>query len=122
MTTSDIRELLDQEGAAAEEMAEVETHMVRNRTNAKDPSQVYSLRLPVDRIEEVRQLAISQSLAPTALLRRWILDRLDVELERRQMIEAEPIYATTRDELGNLVKELLEEFIAANEGRHVRET
>ena len=114
MTTRDVRELLDEEGAAAEEMTDVETPMVRNRTNAKDPSQVYSLRLPVDRIEEVRQLAVSQSLAPTALLRRWILERLDVELERRQMMKTEPIYATTREELGDLVKELLESFIATD--------
>jgi hypothetical protein len=121
MTTNDIRELLDQEGVAAEEMTDVETPMVRNRASAKDPSQVYSLRLPVDRIEEVRRLAVSQSLAPTALLRRWILERLDVELERRQLIEDEPIYASTREDLGDLVKELLQQFMAMQRGKHVRE-
>lgn len=112
---TDIRDLLDAEGAAAEDMPDADIPMVRNRTSAKDPSQVYSLRLPVERIAEVRQLANEQHLAPTAMMRRWILERLDGELERRQSMESEPIYTLTRDQLGTLIEDILDERL---KGRH----
>jgi len=35
------------------------------------PSQVYSIRLPVDRIEELRLLAAESDERPTSLIRRW---------------------------------------------------
>jgi len=38
---------------------------------------VYSVRIPVDRIEELRQLAIERGVPPTTLIRTWVLAHLD---------------------------------------------
>lgn len=46
---------------------------------ARTPSQVYSVRIPVDRLEELRTLALERGMQPTALIRRWVLERLDGE-------------------------------------------
>jgi len=50
-----------------------------NLTPAVNPSQVYSVRIPVDRLEELRRVAESRGLAPSALLRSWVIERLDRE-------------------------------------------
>jgi hypothetical protein len=54
----------------------------RRRASAAShaPSQVYSIRVPVDRLEQVRRLASQRNLAPTAMLRQWVLAQLDTEL------------------------------------------
>jgi hypothetical protein len=52
---------------------------VRSGKPPREPSQVYSIRVPVERLEEVRRLAEIRGLAPTVMLRTWILERLDVE-------------------------------------------
>ncbi|HEX6521503.1 MAG TPA: hypothetical protein VF070_16105 [Streptosporangiaceae bacterium] len=44
------------------------------------PSQVYSIRVPVDRLEQVRRLASERNVAPTTMLRQWVLAQLDQEL------------------------------------------
>jgi hypothetical protein len=49
----------------------------------KEPSQIYSLRLPVSVVEQIRLLAASRGEAPTALLREWVLEHLDEELKQR---------------------------------------
>ena len=41
------------------------------------PSQVYSIRIPVERVEQLRTLAASQGTAPTQLIRQWVIERLD---------------------------------------------
>jgi hypothetical protein len=41
------------------------------------PSQVYSLRIPVDKLELLRQIAAEHNELPSALMRRWILERLE---------------------------------------------
>lgn len=41
--------------------------------------QVYSIRVPVDRLEQVRVLAKGRGVKPTIMLRGWILERLDIE-------------------------------------------
>lgn len=56
---------------------------VRARGRAKDPSQVYSVRIPVERIEQLRQLAEARQETPSGLLRRWVLERLALEVEGR---------------------------------------
>jgi hypothetical protein len=40
------------------------------------------LRIPIDRLEELRRVAGQRGEAPSALLRRWALERLDSELGR----------------------------------------
>jgi phage terminase small subunit len=37
------------------------------------------VRIPVDRIAQLRRLAEKRGVAPTALLRQFVLERLDVE-------------------------------------------
>lgn len=65
-----------------------------------DPSQVYSIRIPVERVEELRVVAAQQGKAPTALIREWVIAHLDQErdnpLEHRQ---AEAVVSQVLDEL-----------------------
>lgn len=50
---------------------------MRHQRPPKNPSAVYSVRIPVDRIEELRQLAVERGVQPTALIRTWVLAQLD---------------------------------------------
>lgn len=72
-----IEDLLAQEAESTETLTTTDGAYVRNRHVSKDPSQVYSLRLPVDRIAELRQIADRSAVAPSALMRRWVLEKLD---------------------------------------------
>ena len=45
----------------------------------REPAQVYSLRIPVERLEQLRGLAAEKHMTPSALMRAWVLDRLDAE-------------------------------------------
>jgi len=49
----------------------------RGRKRAKDPSQVYAVRIPVSRLRKLREVADRLDVPPTALIRRWVLERLD---------------------------------------------
>ena len=55
---------------------------LRSKRPPRDPSQVYSIRIPVDRLEELRRHASERGAAPTALMRKWVLERLDEERSR----------------------------------------
>jgi hypothetical protein len=44
-----------------------------------DPGQVYSIRIPVSQIETVRRLAVARGMKPSAMLRNWIIERLNDE-------------------------------------------
>jgi hypothetical protein len=81
------RELLEEaeridreEIATPDEDAEGRWIFVRPR-RAKDPSQIYSLRLPVTVVEQIRVIAASKGEAPTALLRDWLIEHLDDALK-----------------------------------------
>lgn len=43
----------------------------------RDPSQVYSVRIPASRIEQLRRVAQDRGIAPTTLIRHWVIERLD---------------------------------------------
>jgi hypothetical protein len=45
----------------------------------REPSQVYSVRIPVDRLEQLRLRAADEGVAPSALMRQWVIERLDAE-------------------------------------------
>lgn len=45
----------------------------------RGPAQVYSVRIPVDRLAELKTLADSQEVAPSTMIRDWVLERLDSE-------------------------------------------
>ncbi len=84
MTSPSIGEVLAQEGALAEQAENRPGGpYVRSRRRPKDPAQVYSLRVPVDRLELVRQIAERENTTQAALLRTWVLERLDQELARQ---------------------------------------
>jgi hypothetical protein len=40
---------------------------------------VCCLRVPVDRLGRLRRLAAEKDVAPSALMRSWVLERLDAE-------------------------------------------
>lgn len=46
---------------------------------AKDPSYVYSIRIPASRLEALRRLAADQGLQPSVMIREWVLERLEAE-------------------------------------------
>lgn len=61
----------------AEATSDEELGWIRHREPTKNPTAVYSVRIPVDRIEELRQLAADRGVQPTALIRAWVLAQLD---------------------------------------------
>jgi hypothetical protein len=77
----DLAELLEAEAEEAERRAENEDHgpSYRRKHPPRDPAQVYSLRIPVDQIEELRQLASDKGVTPSALMREWVLERIAAE-------------------------------------------
>lgn len=79
--SKDMAELLAAEAAEAEQRAENEDHgpSYRRKKPPRDPAQVYSLRIPVDQIEELRQLASDKGVTPSALMREWVLERIAAE-------------------------------------------
>jgi len=55
----------------------------RPRKPSGEVGMVYSIRIPVKRLEELRLLAVSKGEQPTGLMRKWILERLDREATKR---------------------------------------
>lgn len=51
----------------------------RRRTQPRDPSALLSVRVPVAMIEALRVFAAGRGTTSSALLREWIVDRLDAE-------------------------------------------
>lgn len=113
-----INDILASEAEATERGRDVDTHYVRNTTRSKDPAQVYSVRLPMDRLEELRQLATRQHVAPSALIRRWVIERLDRELDHASRVaearethgrDGDEVLMVTRDQFDSLVHDYLVE-------------
>lgn len=67
--------------ADVERDPDTEPNWVRHREPSKSPTAVYSVRIPVERIEELRELAASRGVQPTALIRAWVLAQLDAARE-----------------------------------------
>lgn len=89
-----IRDMLAREAEEAEVAAEAreadgstETGGQRARAQAGEASQVYSVRIPVDRLEQLRRLADERGVRPTVLLRQFVLDRLARELEPVEIVD-----------------------------------
>lgn len=81
MTQPNIADLLAEEAEQAEEHREDElTPGYRRARPAREPAQVYSMRIPVERLEQLRSLAAEMHMTPSALMRAWVLDRLDAEV------------------------------------------
>jgi hypothetical protein len=76
----------------AEAARDVDVEWVRHEVPPKNPSAVYSVRIPADRIEQLRRVAAERGVQPTALIRTWVLAQLDAAEqgdERRQAWERE---------------------------------
>ncbi|MQA26802.1 MAG: hypothetical protein GEU94_15365 [Micromonosporaceae bacterium] len=76
--TNDIANLLAEEAEAAEagrDLPYSKVHRVRRQTD--DPAQVFSVRIPKSRMDELRRIAHEQHTTPGALMRSWVLERLD---------------------------------------------
>jgi hypothetical protein len=83
-----VRDMLAREAVEAEARANAEergeiapTPGQRGRKRATDPSQVYAVRIPVSRLHRLQEVAASLNVQPTALIRQWVIARLD-ELDR----------------------------------------
>ena len=74
-----IQDILAEVADQAEQTRDEVTKMYRSKRLAVEPSQVYSIRIPVSRLGRIRALAAKYGMAPTAMLRKWILERLDEE-------------------------------------------
>lgn len=61
----------------AEATRDAEVEWVRHEVPPKNPSAVYSVRIPADRIEQLRRVAAERGVQPTALIRNWVLAQLD---------------------------------------------
>lgn len=42
-------------------------------------AQVYSIRIPAERLAELRRVARAKDSAPSTLIREWVIERLDAE-------------------------------------------
>jgi hypothetical protein len=76
----DLATILREEAALAESEEDCDDDgWVRSRRPPKAPSMVYSVRIPVSRVEELRRVAEAAGMEPSAMVRRWVLERLDTE-------------------------------------------
>lgn len=83
---TDDRELRDRLAEAAAQVgatSDEDLTWVRHQNPPAEPTAVYSVRLPADRIEELRALAESRGTRPTSLLRAWAIENLDSAARRR---------------------------------------
>jgi hypothetical protein len=87
---NNVAELLAAEAEAAEQFSDEEDlgPSYAPRRPAKDPSQVYSVRIPVGRLEQLRQRAAEKGVPPSALMRQWIIERLDADEGVKRSFEA----------------------------------
>jgi hypothetical protein len=105
--------------AEAERMDELEAEgaleelpYTRLRRYAKEPSQVYAIRIPTSKLAVLRRLADARGEQPTSLTREWVLERLDDELAKlraeegkvRRLPSARPSKRTARRSAGRNTK------------------
>lgn len=75
-----IRETLAEEATEAEgRQDEAPAQMHRARRAAGGTNHVYTVRMPAERLAELRAVADRVGEQPSALMRRWVLERLDHE-------------------------------------------
>lgn len=82
-------------------VADDPTELVRNRGASREPSQVYSVRIPAEALELLRDVANARGVAPSALMRAWVLERLRSETSGEEI-------RMTREELERVVREQME--------------
>lgn len=106
MSRKSIADLLAEEAEGAETRRDEDMGRgVRSRKPPKDPSGVYSVRIPVSRLERLRRIAEDQHTTPSALIRAWVLERLDAEESGERM-------QISREVLAEVVREQVEAALA----------
>ncbi len=83
MSKQSLRDALEEAGVdaeAARDLPPTANARIR-RTPTKDPSAVYSVRIPVAELEHLRIFAESRGMTPSGLLRQWVIERLQTESE-----------------------------------------
>ncbi|HEY0638258.1 MAG TPA: hypothetical protein VGD67_11480 [Pseudonocardiaceae bacterium] len=81
MSDTSLPDRIDAAVADAEAGSDAEAAWVRHREPSSSPTAVYSVRIPVDRLAELRELAAARGMQPTALIRAWVLAQLDAARE-----------------------------------------
>ncbi len=79
-----LRDKLAAEAEHAEATREADLPYQRRRTGGQA---VYGLRLPVERIEQLRRLAAARGVEPSVLARNWVIEHLDAADESRNRDE-----------------------------------
>ena len=70
------------------------------------PQEAFALRLPQEAVEELREMAESQGVGVTQLVRAWVIDRL--ELERRRPVTANTVlWERTRAAVEEMLPEIV---------------
>ena len=106
MTRPD-QELLDKIAAEAEHAETTRDAELPYRRRTRGTHPVYGLRLPAERIEQLRRIAEARGVEPSVLARQWVIDRLDAaEQLRDQAAERwERDLRATTDHLRQLLDE-----------------
>jgi hypothetical protein len=94
MNPNEIRDVLADEAERMESDKTSRRH-IRASSRVQEPSQVYSIRIPVERLEQLRLIAAKNGERPTALLRRWALERLRDELSTPATDSTTPVSETS---------------------------
>ncbi|MDA8393479.1 MAG: hypothetical protein M0Z87_11940 [Actinomycetota bacterium] len=107
MTSSNrqLQEKIDIEAEHAEATPDAELHY-RRRQPVR--SSVYGLRLPDERIEQLRRVAEARGFEPSTLVRQWVIEHLDetehdLEGRGRRAAEWERDVRSTTDHLRQLL-------------------
>ncbi|MGH3544851.1 MAG: hypothetical protein ACRDPW_02835 [Mycobacteriales bacterium] len=102
MSSREIRTMLENEVAQAEARRD-ETPGTMFRARAAAPSNVYTLRMPADRLAELQEMAAEKHEQPSALARQWVMERLAVERAHRpEIANVRGMLAKALDELDRL--------------------
>lgn len=98
-----LRDKLAAEAEHAEATRDVELAYRRKRSG--NAQSVYGLRLPNERIEQLRALAAARGVEPSVLARQWVLEGLDTaEANRDSEIERwERDWRTTLEHMRELM-------------------
>lgn len=77
----DLEALLAETAAAveAEDSTPPEGYQFVRRSAPREAGQVYSVRIPVEKLRQVRQVAELDGLQPSVMMREWVLERLEKE-------------------------------------------
>ena len=74
--------------AEAMEKEEEREAVYRRPQRPRDPAQVYSVRVPADRLEQLREMAQRDGLSTSALVRHLVIDGIERRLGAHTEIDA----------------------------------